>query len=324
MPGGLSRPLSPVCQGLRYPANMTEQTRAPLHTQYRTPAVRHIAWMTQAPQLIDPAQRFEPSIYLPHNLHQRLQAWDEAPEAGPKVLTEEPARRLGHYFERLYECLLEDLLGWEVLLKNQPVRNNGITLGELDFIVRNPVDQAIEHHEIAVKFYLGYRGDHPAAPLWYGPNAKDRLDLKSQRLIDHQSRLTDKPEARALLESLGIPLPTRTKIFMPGYLFHPVGDPIPPPVDHLRGEWLYIGELDGSGESGKDYTQNWVPLIKPHWLGPWSQQQRPDSKQTSDALETVRSAGIPRLFAALQQFPGDHQWREASRVFVVPENWPGV
>jgi uncharacterized protein len=324
MPGGLSRPLSPVRRRLRYAATMSQQASAPLHTQYRTPAVRHLAWMSRAPQLIDPAQRFEPSIYLPDNLCERLQTWDQAPEAGPKVLTEEPPRRLGHYFERLYECLLEDLLGWEVLLKNQPIRNNGITLGELDFIVRNPVDQAIEHHEIAVKFYLGYRGDHPATPLWYGPNAKDRLDLKSRRLIDHQSRLAQKPETRALLESLEIAPPKRARIFMPGYLFHPAGDPIPPPVDHLRGEWLYIGELDASDNNGTARSQNWVPLVKPHWLGPWSQQQRPDRQQTTDALETVRSAGVPRLFAALQQAPDDGQWRETSRVFVVPENWPGV
>lgn len=265
---------------------------------------------------------FVPEKYLPEDVEERLKAWDNAPQIGPAVLTEQPARRLGHYFERLYQCLMEDLLEWEILLKNQPVRNNGITLGELDFVVRNPIDNAVEHHEIAVKFYLGHRGADQEAPLWYGPNSRDRLDIKTQRLMGHQSQMTERPEARNLLESLGIETPVRPRVFMPGYLFYPPGDPLPAPAnvpcDHLRGNWLYIDDL---GEMTDD-TKQWVPLIKPHWLGPWRQQQAPDYQETEDALEIVRSAGIPRLFAMLEQSLVDGYWHETSRLFVVPGSWP--
>ena len=309
---------------------MTESSHIIAHHQYRVPAVRHLAWMCHAPALMESPAGFDLSAHLPNNLENRLSAWDLEPEKGPAMLTEIPAKRLGHYFERLYECLLEELLGWQVLVKNQPVRREGITLGELDFIVRNPVDQVVEHHEIAVKFYLGYPAPDPANTLWYGPNARDRLDLKSDRLRSHQSRLTEKPETRALLHSLDIPAPTRARIFMPGYLFYPSGQTIPPPenvpLDHLRGEWIYIRDLDALHDAKMQPEaawESWVPLLKPHWLGSWSQSDKPDRNETWQALEMVRSAGIPRLFAVLRQSADDGLWRECSRLFVVPDSWPG-
>jgi len=301
--------------------------------QYRVPAVRHLAWMCRAPQLIGPAVRFDLSGHLPGDLEGRLGAWDKAPEAGPAVLTEKPAQRLGKYFENLYHCLLGDLLGWEILLSNQPVRGNGITLGELDFIVRNPVDQAVEHHEIAVKFYLGCTAAQPGntrtAPLWYGPNAHDRLDLKSQRLISHQSRLTERPETRNLLDALNLPVPVRTGVFMPGYLFYPVSQQLPSPKgvapNHLRGEWLGIDDFDRMNRSGtlaETLRGQWVPLVKPHWLGAWRQDAPPDSRDAEQALEMVRATGAPRLFAVLEYDSEQGFWREHNRVFVVPASWP--
>jgi len=306
---------------------------SPAIAQYHVPAVRHLAWMCRAPQLIGSPVGLDLSDYLPDDLEERLSAWDAAPEKGPELLTETPPRRLGHYFENLYECLLKELLGWQILLRNQPIRHNGITLGELDFVVRNPVDQAVEHHEIAVKFYLGYVPDHPdepqTSPLWYGPNASDRLDLKSERLVCHQSRLAERPETRNLLHSLDIPTPTRARTFMPGYLFYPASRQIPPPMDappnHLRGEWLYIDDLDRMNQSGdlaKSLIGQWVPLVKPHWLGIWHQDTPPEPRAAEQALEMVRSTGTPRLFAVLEHDSKRGLWREHNRVFVVPGSWP--
>jgi|AntRauTorcE11897_2_1112592.scaffolds.fasta_scaffold02511_3 hypothetical protein len=287
--------------------------------------------MCRVPQLISSPKGFVPEKHLPDDTEERLKAWDNNPGLGPAVLTETPSRRLGHYFERLYECLLENLLGWEVLLKNQPIRSNGITLGELDFIVRNPFDQVVEHHEIAVKFYLGYPGAGPVTPLWYGPNSSDRLDLKSKRLLTHQSRMTDKPETRALLHSLDIPAPARARIFMPGYLFYPAGQPMPlpedVPTDHLRGEWLYADDVDAFRDAStrpEAALESWVPLRKPHWLGPWCQDNKPESRETEETLAMVRTAETPRLFAVLKQSLEDNLWRESSRLFVVPGHWPNL
>ncbi|TGN39837.1 DUF1853 family protein [Marinobacter confluentis] len=299
------------------------------HSQYRVPAVRHLAWMCQAPQLMSPSHRFILAPHLPADLATRLSAWDADPEKGPDLLTETPPRRLGQYFESLYECLLKDLLGWEILLRNQAVRADGLTLGELDFIVRNPANQQVEHHEVAVKFYLGFAGAEQTPPLWYGPNARDRLDLKSAKLTEQQSRLTEKPQTRALLHSMAIPTPSRSRIFMPGYLFYPAGQALPPPAtmpaEHLRGEWLYISELDrmtASASLPDALRGQWAPLMKPHWLGLWQQDIEPEQQSVENALEMVRSKAIPRLFAVLEPVSGEHVWRETCRFFVVPDSWP--
>jgi len=294
---------------------------------FRTPAVRHLAWLCGAPQLITSAVEFDPGNYLPAGVSDRLVAWDRRPDSGPDVLTEPPARRLGHYFERLYETMLRDLLGWEILLKNQPVRRNGITLGELDFIVHNLADDTVEHHEIAVKFYLGFADGGTGESRWYGPNARDRLDLKSQRLIHHQSQLTMKSETRHLLESFGITDAIRPRTFMPGYLFYPHDNPMSAPPGpargHLQGHWIYADELACGDSRDSLNTDFWIPLNKPHWLGPWQQTVRPSATERDEALDMVRSRGIPRLFAELELSPERGTWHEARRVFVVPRSWPG-
>lgn len=305
------------------PLTDTNSARIP----FRVPAVRHLAWMCRVPQLISSPIKFDPGNYLPADAVARLRAWDAEPDHGPAILTELPAKRLGLYFERLYACLMEDVLGWEILLQNQPILGEGRTLGELDFIVRNPADGLIEHHEIAVKFYLGYRRANRDGPLWYGPNARDRLDLKSGKMTDRQSQLTERPETRDLLASLGINAPIRPRLFMPGYLFYPWGtqlsSPTGPAANHLRGSWLFIDELEQPGLAARHNTRHWVPLVKPHWLGPWHQDHVPARQPTEDALEMVRSKGIPRLFAIMEPDEAVGIWREASRVFVMPGAWPG-
>lgn len=285
----------------------------------RSPAVRHLAWLCHTPQLLSSPLSFEPARYLPPNHLEKLRAWDHDLQAAPALLREPPQRRLGFYFERLYQVLLEDLLGWEILLKNQQIQSNGRTIGELDFVVHNRTDDRIEHHEIAVKYYLGVPGtDHPT--LWYGPNARDRLDLKTDNLIHHQSRRTHQPETRALLEQLDISGPLTARIFMPGYLFYPDGNSISAPDyvpdNHLRGSWLYLSKA-----RARD-TSCWVPLHKPHWIGPWLQDEPPAPETTLEALERIEHHAVPALFAVLENDADSGVWRETERVFVVPENWP--
>lgn len=286
---------------------------------FSCPAVRHLAWLCMAPQLISSSSLFEPGRYLPPDYLDTLQAWDRNPESAPRLLREPPQRRLGFYFERLYEVLLSDLLGWDILLKNAQIQSNGRTLGELDFIVQNPIDDRIEHHEIAIKYYLGVpRGSHEA--LWYGPNARDRLDLKSDRLINHQSRRTHQPETLQLLKRHGITGPITARVFMPGYLFYPLNEPISAPgsapSNHLYGWWAYASEVT------KADTANWVLLQKPHWVGPWHQSEAPQPQESTQALTMIDHDQIPRLFAELAYDRASDTWCEQRRLFIVPGSWP--
>ncbi|MGF2736068.1 DUF1853 family protein [Marinobacter sp. DUT-1] len=299
---------------------MDDITTGDIPCALQTPAVRHLAWLCHTPQLLSSPLSFEPARYLPPNHLETLKAWDREPGIAPALLREPPQRRLGFYFERLYQVLLEELLGWEILLKNQQIQSNGRTIGELDFVVHNRTEDRIEHHEIAVKYYLGVPRPGQQT-LWYGPNARDRLDLKTDNLIHHQSRRTHQPETQVLLEQLGISGPLTSRIFMPGYLFYPtIGETVAPPDyvprNHLRGHWRYANDVELT-----ELEQS-VPLRKPHWIGPWSQIEQPDAEAARAAIHEVEKRRIPTLFAGMEWHPGRECWVERSRYFVVPGAWP--
>jgi len=298
---------------------MNANTKHDSTSELTTPAVRHLAWLCRAPQLLHSPLTFEPGRYFPDDVPEKLEAWDRHPETAPALLTEAPQKRLGFYFERLYRVLLEELLGWDTLIQNQQIQSNGRTIGELDFVVHNRLEDRIEHHEIAIKYYLGVP-EPGGKDLWYGPNARDRLDLKTDRLLHQQSQRTQLPEAQALLESAGITGPVTPRIFMPGYLFHPaaadVSVPEYVPANHLRGRWRYLSQISPSEISG------WVVLNKPHWIGPWHQSGPPEPGKIAAALNTIQRHGVPLLFARLQQDVSSGFWQEVDRLFVVPDSWP--
>jgi len=289
---------------------------------FKTPAVRHLAWLCQTPQLVNCPISFRQTEWLPRDLVNTLSQWDRYPEQGPAVLMETPHYRLGLYFERLYECLMTDILGWTVMARNLPVRANGITLGELDFVVRNPLTHNNEHHEIAVKFYLGYLARNSTEVRWYGPNARDRLDIKSERMLQQQSRRCQLPESHEALAAAGIAIPVVSRIFMPGYLFYPIDIALPAPMsaelDHLRGRWLTLRDARQLAN-----LNAWVVLRKPHWLGPWSQLDAPDAATVQSVFTEIEASGTPRLFASLSYNRDINLWQETERFFVVPSSWPG-
>lgn len=281
--------------------------------------IRHLYWMATAPQLVTSSVSFDVASYLPPGWQEILQQWDRHPETAPPRLLAPPKRRLGHYFEELYEVFLAELLGWEILLRNLQIQPAGRTLGELDFVVRNPRTGRTEHHEIAIKFYLGV-SDKVTGSRWFGPNARDRLDRKSLHLTEHQSRRAQLPEALEVLSQQGIAGPLEARIFMPGYLFYPLNTPLPAPPgtppDHLRGWWVYADEAVAMD------TSTWVQLNKPHWIGPWHQQAAPTATDASLRVRQVEQDRIPRLFADLEYDSPGHHWRERRRLFVVPRSWP--
>lgn len=300
------------------------QTTIPDNTlalpRFRHPVVRHLAWMCQAPQLLESPMVFNPEEHLPAAIERILARWDAHPGRGPALLAALPNPRLGLYFESLYECLMTDLLGWQVLARNLQIQGNGITLGELDFVLRNPRTGACEHHEVAVKFYLGYNNRDAGVTLWHGPNAIDRLDLKTRNLLEHQSQRTRLAETTEALSALGITGPVTTRIFMPGYLFYP-HEPLLSalncvPANHQCGHWL---RLDDALQMN---CEHWVSLRKPHWLGPWQQQDRPSGQSAINTLHEIQESGTPRLFARMEYHAPSSLWIENDRFFVVPAHWP--
>lgn len=291
-------------------------------TLWQTPEVRHLAWLCQAPPLVTSGPVFDLRTALPPDYPQRLRQLDLTPQPLIDRLAAGNTHRLGQYFENLYHFLLSDVLDWPVLLRNVPVRNEqGRTLGELDFVVRNPATGRLQHHEVAVKFYLAF--DTGYTTHWYGPNAHDRLDLKTRRMISHQCRMTERPETRKVLAELGLDDDIEAAMIMPGYLFLEDSNPharVPDWVntDPQQGRWIRSGRL------GDKDIDRWVPLHKPDWLGPFQSLTPPDSAATRDALNEAVNQGWPRLFAEMKPRTDRAGFEEHQRWFVMPESWPGT
>lgn len=291
-------------------------------TLWHTPAVRHLAWLCQAAPLITANSIFDLRNALPFDYQAQLLALDRNPEPLLARLADDNNQRLGRYFENLYHFLLSDVLNWTVLLRNVPVRSeHGQTLGELDFVVRNPATGGLQHHEVAVKFYLAF--DTGYTTQWYGPNARDRLDLKTHRMLFHQSRMTDRPETRRVLADHQLDGPIEPAIVMPGYLFRPESRQNPPMPDwvnpeHQQGQWIR------HAEALERNIDDWVPLYKPDWLGPYQARDRPDRAATREALAEAVARGWPRLFAEMKARADDTGFEEHRRWFVMPETWPGT
>ncbi|MEM1223874.1 MAG: DUF1853 family protein [Verrucomicrobiota bacterium] len=150
-------------------------------------------------------------------------------------------QKLGHLYEDALEHLLQDS-GQMVDAHLQVVDSAGVTVGEMDFLLLDALDNCHIHLELAVKFYLA----HCSTDGWQypGPDARDNWLRKLQRLRTHQLRLSKHLASSDFLEKrYGIDH-LRVRQLVYGRLFGPIAEPdypLPEAVseDVLRGRWLY-------------------------------------------------------------------------------------
>ncbi len=92
--------------------------------------------------------------------------------------------RLGFVYQYVCQQLFQLSGRYSIIKEEIQLHQHGRTLGAIDFILKNQETQAIEHWEVAIKFYLLHN------TLWYGPNAQDRLDLKLNKMLKHQLKMS--------------------------------------------------------------------------------------------------------------------------------------
>lgn len=290
----------------------------------RQPRVRDLAWVILSPPLLA-----APTLNQRHPLQasswaaqpEGLLDWLQRQDANPSELLDwiarRPVRRLGLYYERLWQFVLQQAPGVELLAANLPVREAGHTLGEFDLLLRD--DEGLHHLELAVKFYLARNARDSADPAaWLGPGSHDRLDLKLSQMRGPQLALSRTPAARALLGERGLAEP-QPAFWLGGYLFQPWPGGCPEPAQaaagHLRGHWLHQRYWPALLEQTTDAC--WHSLSRQEWLAPASLPQMPC--QLHDI--SVDWPDRPLLLARLETAP-DGRAEEVQRLFVVPDHWP--
>lgn len=300
---------------------------AELPLQLHHDAVRELAWTLLSPPLIETA-----ACSIRHPLHasdwvarpDALADWllqlDTQPDTLLAWLEQQPIRRLGHYYESLWQFALQAAPGVELLAHNLPIREGNQTLGELDLLLRD--QEGVHHVELAVKFYLGV-AEADGTARWWGPNPRDRLDLKLAHLCRHQLPLSGHPAARELLPEG----PVRASFWMGGWLFDPSGG-LPSGV--LPSRVLPSGVdlsaqrcLPGHAAAGRwqpaqgwspDAGEEWIEVPRLSWLAPLRRSGRPG------VLLEPAELNQPRLLARLQE-QADGSWHEVQRLFLLPNDW---
>ena len=112
---------------------------------------------------------------------------------------------LGKQAEACFEFCLKNSKRYKLLAANIQVQGDTETLGELDYIVFDTETEKTIHIELAGKFYLyddSLAGNMEAK--WIGPNRKDTLEFKLNKLQKKQFPLLYAPETIAKLTTLGI------------------------------------------------------------------------------------------------------------------------
>jgi hypothetical protein len=242
------------------------------------------------------------------------------------ALGSKPPRRLGLYFEALWQFFLTQDPQTELLAHNLAVRDNGRTLGEFDCLYYCREKDQIFHLELAVKYFLGY-GDSQSGTqqtLWYGPNSRDRLDLKLSHMLDRQIRLGEHPQAQTALAELDIQTYEK-EVAMHGYLFNSHNESLPSPEGHnpaaTGGVWIPENQL--AGLVGDSDAEQFLVLPRLRWLSP-AVATAGDKVYSGKQLTTHMAAHFtdtsrPQLIAALND-----QGTEQQRFFVTWNQWPDM
>lgn len=224
----------------------------------RHQVVRNLASSCFGPNLIDSFAHFGSNdVHCGQfALNERRKGWllslDRNPAPLVAHLEQLKSTRLGLYFEALWLFFLQHDPDYEVLANNLLVYKDRRTLGEFDLIYRDKCRNRVIHLELALKYYLSDPASHMpyAARDWLGPNNIDRLDLKVKHLLEHQTHLSDTPQALSLLGSLGIG-DIEKQVVIKGQLFyHMPGFNTAPPLpsdsaylapQHKAAQWCYYG-----------------------------------------------------------------------------------
>jgi hypothetical protein len=223
-------------------------------------------------------------------------------------------QKLGHLYEDALHLLLSAADQLEVLADHvQVFDRNQITLGEMDYILRDVRTQQVFQLELAVKFYLGV----PTADGWEfpGPDPHDNWQRKLQHMRTHQLSLAQRPEAQELLRERWCCGEVEVRQLIYGCIFYPMGAVECPLPESLRpecrkGRWLYVQEWERFFAGISEVCI--VP--KPLW----------PVEMTVALRDSLPRASVSALYAASAQRCVMFVLPDAAEPhFLVPNHWPG-
>jgi hypothetical protein len=193
-----------------------------------------------------------------------------------KRLTVPAYLRLGNRLERFFSFIIQESKTYEMIAENVQIVAHKVTLGELDFILRNLQTQEIIHVELGGKLYLYDPEIEGELERWIGPNRSDALLTKLDRLQAFQFPLLKHPQTKQQLatwqlrsETIQQQICFKVRLFLPEFLY----GQIPPYVkaEHIRGYYLNMAAFESSRFESFQYfvpeKQDWI--VEPRYGEIW-------------------------------------------------------
>jgi len=222
---------------------------------------------------------------------------------------------MGRYAEALMGAALAALPSHSLLAQQMPVREDGVSLGEIDYLLQPPHGAAL-HIELAVKIYIVLQGD--SGPSYVGPGLRDALILKLDKLFRHQLHLADHDVVRAQF-------PTSTDYqpmcWLRGWMFYRMPGEAASPLlatDHLRGWWRCWGEALPAQRT----DSVWRSLPRADWMAPGTAQHDDLSLADWQAQAEPYFAATDRPIMVAEYAPLAEGGTEIARGMVLPAGWP--
>ena len=154
----------------------------------------------------------------------------------------------GKRMEEFLQLYFEQSDNYKILAKGLQINKEKITIGELDFIVKE--NNSVIHLELVTKFYV-YNPEEPIEiNRWIGPNKKDSLVQKLHKLQSKQFPLLHKEPTKEALTSLQLNnTEIEQQLCFKAQLFIPYGfdtKKIEPTVNLncIVGYWLRINQVN--------------------------------------------------------------------------------
>lgn len=162
------------------------------------------------------------------------------------------------------------------LLQNslQIITEEKQTLGELDFLYKNTATGQHYHLEQCFKFYVDVGGG--GLERWVGPNRRDSLVEKLEKLEKRQFPLLQHPQSQALLREQGLEanwfapqLSYKAALFTPLEAPFPIDSPLNPAC--WKGHWLHWPQFLRQAPTHAHYylpdKRDWgnAPATAPQW-----------------------------------------------------------
>ena len=292
---------------------------------YKNQEVRALAWAIGSPNILSDVSglHLQPDSFFVDELERArpfLAELDADPAPLLRHLNQHGHWRVGLYFERLISFWLTHHPTFVLVCQEIQIVDKKRTIGALDLIVETAPGHR-EHWEIAVKFYLQAAND-PVLSAWIGPNKRDRLDLKTEKMINHQLPLSNHPVSKARLEQYGVGRITARRGILKGTLCRPFGrdsaDFTSMNANAKTGYWV---EAMRVRELLRRYPESrWTQRIKPDWLGDVEPLEK-ESLGATEMLQHLSKAPIqqPAMWTMLQ--PNQLGWCSQKTVFIVQNNW---